>query len=137
MVYKCKKKQEMHKIPICFTDTCLFLSFLHFKIYTNIHSYTVSKLRSSSLHLHQSILGCRCLMGIQSLTPTTSNSGEKNIFLIGTNLEQDQAEGTLLLMGGPVKEEEKRRRGSHIHGNNNLFTDIITWKQFRRHGMFQ
>lgn len=50
-------------------------------------------------------------MGIQSLTPTTSNSGEKNIFLIGTNLEQDQAEGTLLLTGVPVKEEEKRRRG--------------------------
>lgn len=51
-VRKCKKKQEMHKIPICSTDTCLFLSFLHFKLYTNIHSYTVSKLRSSSLHLH-------------------------------------------------------------------------------------
>lgn len=42
----------MHKIPICFTDTCLFLSFLHFKIYTNVHTYTVSKLRSSSLHLY-------------------------------------------------------------------------------------
>lgn len=48
-------------------------------------------------------------MGIQSLTPTTSNKQEKNIFLIGINLEQDQAEGTLLLTAGPVKEEERKR----------------------------